>query len=209
MFIEESLWIREKLAALNIPNGGNILNIGASTSEFLRTQPHIHENVIKPLKDRGCRMINMDIKKAVGVDIVGKIEEKGLCDRIGEKFVMVMCTNLLEHVEDRDSAFSNMIALAGPGGFLLVTVPRNYPMHDDPVDTMYRPSHEELAAEISIRIRSEIIASETLEIRNRMYYFYESRLPFWGYRKFRFWRYWFKKYRWKVSCVICRILGPR
>lgn len=201
------MWIKEKLATLDLPAGTKILNIGSSNADFLKSQPHINMNVVEPLKSRGCNVLNMDFKHGEGVDLTGDIEETGLNGRLAEKFGVVMCTNLLEHVKDRDTVFRNAIDFTEESGYLLVTVPRNYPRHNDPIDTLYRPSPEELASEIGKWAASETLFSETLDIKNAMYYFYESRLPFWGYRRLLFWRYWFKKSRWKVSCVICRING--
>jgi len=37
------------------------------------------------------------------------------------------------------------VALVVPGGIIGVTVPRSYPRHGDPIDTMFRPSPAEVA----------------------------------------------------------------
>lgn len=208
MFIEESLWIREKLATLDIPPGSKVLNIGSSDLEFLKTQPHIKDNVLTPLLAGGCLMTNLDLKAARNGDYTGDITDKGLPGRLAERFKLVICTNLLEHVTDRTAAFDNLAVMAEDGGYILLTVPNNYPIHHDPIDTRYRPSAAELGNEIQRRRNTEILFSEVLEIKDQRYYRYGSRLPFWGYRKFVFWRRWFGKYRWKVSCIICRTKGP-
>lgn len=207
MFIEESVWIKERLSTLDIPPGAKVLNIGASDKEFLKTQPHIEANVLAQLLARGCSIINLDLKTSKDGDYTGDITDKELPAKLGTCFKMVMCTNLLEHVADRDTAFSNIAALAEEGGYILLTVPNNYPAHHDPIDTLYRPSAAELANEIQRRRSAVVLFSEVLEINNPRYYYYRSRLPFWGYRKLVFWRRWFAKYRWKVSCLICRIPG--
>jgi SAM-dependent methyltransferase len=209
MFIEESVWIREKLAALNLRPGGILLNVGSSTADFLKTQPHISENILDPIKALGLSIKNLDLKKDPGVDVEGDIGDPELIKRLRDKFTVVLCSNLLEHVRDHKAAIKNLTELTGPGGYLLVTVPRKYPRHDDPIDTLYRPSPEDLTGEISKYAEVDILAADTLDIRSSIYYFYESRLPFWGYRKFRFWRYLFKPFRWKAACVLCRVKSAR
>ena len=51
MFTDESLWIKEKLEALPMPGGCRALNIGSSSMEFLKTQPHIYDNIVAPYGD--------------------------------------------------------------------------------------------------------------------------------------------------------------
>lgn len=205
MFIDESVWIREKLSGLDLPPGAEILNIGSSDESFRSTQPHIEENVFAPIRKLGCRIVNLDIRLARPGDYSADITEKGLPIRIGRRFQLVVCTSLLEHVKDREAAFDNIAALVESGGYILLTAPSRYPRHLDPIDTMYRPSPEEMALEIQKRRDAEVVASETLDIKHPHHYFYLSRFPFWGYRKFIFWRRWFDWSRWKMSCTLLRV----
>lgn len=204
MFIDESFWIREKLAGLELPPGAEALNIGSSDEAFRRTQPHIEENVFAPLRARGCRVVNLDIRPARPGDYSADITEKGLPARIGRRFPLIICTSLLEHVTDRTAAFDNIAALADSGGYILLTVPGKYPRHNDPIDTMYRPTAAELAGEILRRRDAEVTAAETLDIKHPHHYYYKSRYPFWGYRKLIFWRRWFAWSRWRMSCALLR-----
>jgi hypothetical protein len=50
--------------------------------------------------------------------------------------------------------------IVGPGGLIFVTVPYSYPHHRDPIDTMFRPNPEELAA---LFRPSELIAGEVID----------------------------------------------
>ncbi len=204
MFIDESVWIRKKLAALDLPAGAEVLNIGSSDAGFRLTQPHIEENVLAPLRARGLKLVNLDIRPAAPGDYSADITEKGLAVRLGKRFRLLICTSLLEHVADRAAALDNIAALAEPGGHILLTVPRRYPRHGDPIDTMYRPSPEELAGEIMARRPATLIAAETLDIRHPRHYYFVSRYPLWGYRKLLFWRRWFEWSRWKMSCALLR-----
>ena len=205
MFIDESLWIKSNLSQLYLPPRSRILDIGSSTTDFRATQPHITENVYRPLNERGFDIIHFDARPGNGVDIVGDIENPDIIEQIGEKFNLVLCANLLEHVSNVESTVGNVINLVCKDGYLLLTAPNKYPRHDDPIDTMYRPSDRELQELASRHAAITIIASEILDIRNHIYYFYESRYPFWGYRKFRFWRYYFNRFRWKQSCLLLRV----
>lgn len=204
MFIDESRWIREKLSVIELPPDSEVLNIGSSDQSFLSTQPHIEENVMAPLRARGARIVNLDIRPARAGDYSADITDRELPGKVGQRFRLVMCTSLLEHVADRDAAFSNIAALAEEGGYILLTVPRNYPLHLDPIDTMYRPSAEDLVKEIQRRRPAEVVAAEILDIQARHHYYYKSRIPLWGYRKMIFWRRWFFGFRWKMSCALLR-----
>jgi SAM-dependent methyltransferase len=205
MFIDESFWIREKLSKIDLPPGSEVLNIGSSDENFLVTQPHIGENVLAPLRERGARIVNLDIRPSRPGDYSADITDRELPGKVGRRFRLIMCTSLLEHVTDRDAAFSNIAALAEDAGYILLTVPRYYPRHLDPIDTMYRPSADELAEEINLRRPAEVVAAEVLDIKARHHYFYRSRIPLWGYRKLIFWRRWFYGFRWKMSCALLRV----
>ncbi len=49
----------------------------------------------------------------------------------------------------------------GPGGLIFVTVPFSYPFHRDPIDTMFRPSPNELARLFApaVMVKGEIVDS--------------------------------------------------
>ncbi|MAV60989.1 MAG: hypothetical protein CMQ83_01335 [Gammaproteobacteria bacterium] len=61
------------------------------------------------------------------LDITGQIQ-------IEEKFDLVLCANVLEHVFDTTSAIKNLNYLLKEKGHLLVSVPFIYPLHDEPED---------------------------------------------------------------------------
>lgn len=208
MFRDESCWIKEKLSGLELPPGCGVLNIGSSDAAFLATQPYIDANVFAPLRERGCVIANLDIRPAGPGDYSADITEKDLPDKLGRRFGLVVCTSLLEHVTDRSTALDNIAALAADGGYILLTVPEKYPWHPDPIDTLYRPAAAELAAELLKRRNGKIVAQEDLQIRHPLHYHFESRFPFWGYRKFIFWRRWFPAARWKMACVLLRAAKP-
>jgi SAM-dependent methyltransferase len=59
---------------------------------------------------------------------------------------LLLCSNLLEHLTDPGAFARACASLVKPGGRALVTVPYSYPYHADPIDTMFRPSPEQLVA---------------------------------------------------------------
>ena len=60
-----------------------------------------------------------------------------------------MCCNVLEHLTDRRPLLEAFGSLVAPSAHLIVTVPRRFPYHADPIDTMYRPTVADLGAELS------------------------------------------------------------
>jgi hypothetical protein len=56
-----------------------------------------------------------------------------------------VCSNLLEHLTDRAAFARAMTKILPAGGIAIVTVPRSYPFHADPIDTGYRPLPDEIA----------------------------------------------------------------
>lgn len=66
MFVEESVWIRNTLSALSIQAEFQVLGIGSSNLEHrTKIQPHIDENVFKPIEARGARITYLDIKDSL------------------------------------------------------------------------------------------------------------------------------------------------
>lgn len=136
-------WIRD----LRLPPGAVCLNIGSSTKAF-RTlgQPHIEEFLFAPLERAGVRVLHCDMKPDEGVDLVGDVLDPAFQDRLGRvRADLLLCSNLLEHLSDPGAFARACGRLVKPGGFGLFTVPSSYPFHPDPIDTLYRPSPEQLA----------------------------------------------------------------
>jgi len=143
LFEQESAWIRDQLRGLDLSGVKTVLDVGSSTLDFrTRARPYIDQNVFKPLRTRGMKIFHLDKKKAEGVDIEWDVNQ---LDSLGAQFDLVICTSLLEHVEDRAKVLTGLRAVTRQKGFLLVTVPHNYIYHEDPIDTMYRPSPDELS----------------------------------------------------------------
>jgi hypothetical protein len=142
----EAKHIEMLLASLATEAMNPCLNIGSSTAHYRTVeQPHVNAHVFQPLRERGVRIINLDMKEDEGVDLVGDVLDPAFQAKLATFHPrLVMCTNLLEHLTD-PIAFSHACAgIVEPGGFLLVSGPYGYPYHPDPIDTLYRPGPDEI-----------------------------------------------------------------
>jgi SAM-dependent methyltransferase len=147
MLKSEARWLGERMMRWST-QGGVILNIGSSSGRFrTEVQPWIDRDLFGPARARGLRVVHHDLFPAPGVDIAGDLlsDECQACIRELDVYGVV-CSNVLEHVPDRDR-FAQIIARIVPsGGRALVTVPNAFPYHPDPIDTGYRPDVDSLAA---------------------------------------------------------------
>lgn len=155
MRVEEAEAVGSMLAGLSPAAISPLLNIGSSTRRFrTENQPHIHRSIFGPLESRGVKVVHADLKAADGVDLVGDVLDVNFREHIrslGPR--AILCSNVLEHVADVGAFVGALEDLTPPGGLLLVTVPRSYPYHLDPVDNRFRPTPAALADEFQ-RCRS-------------------------------------------------------
>ena len=163
MLLNESLWFRQKLAY--VLRGDVLLNLGSSTQAFReRFQPHIHTNLFLPLEEKATQVYHVDMKQGAGIDLVGDITDVGFLGRLRAlKPSGLICSNLLEHLEDRITFGKAAVGLLSSGGYIFASCPRDYPYHPDPIDTLFRPSVTELAAEFpgTRVVEGEIVACGT------------------------------------------------
>jgi SAM-dependent methyltransferase len=184
VFVDESLWIRHALEQLPLSAGMRVLDIGSSSLHFrTQVQPHIDRNVFAPLRERGLRVIHVDARQEPGVDIIADVTT---LDGVNDTYDLVLCTNLLEHVVDREQTVRHVKRVVRPGGTLVLTVPRRYPIHADPIDTGYRPDTAELSALLGW---SAVIRAEVLTVRAPLHYVNRP-----------WYRRWFAP--WQIACVL-------
>lgn len=148
MMLCDAEWLERVLNRYSNEELSPLVNLGASTHHFRTVeQPHIDRCVFAPLRARGVRVIHADVKAAVGVDVVGDIYDPATLHALKAHAPRaVLCTHMLEHMEDRAALVERILDLLSAGGLFFVTVPSSYHEHHDPIDTMYRPSPRELAA---------------------------------------------------------------
>ncbi len=123
-----------------------MVNVGSSTSKVREVdQPWIDECIFAQLRQRGGRIIHLDLKPDDGVDIVGDMNDPRCWSQLTAVAPRsVFCSNVLEHVTDRPALCKKIVELVAPGGYVIVSVPRAFPYHPDPIDSMFRPSVHEL-----------------------------------------------------------------
>ncbi len=147
MHKKEAIWISNIFSSMSTGDISPLLNIGSSTQEY-RTihQPFIDELIFSPLHDLNIKVVHQDIKDAPGVDVVGDLLDPDFLTTLkGSSYKAVICSNLLEHVIEREMICSAISDVVVKGGYIIVTVPKDYPQHMDPIDTMYRPSPLEIS----------------------------------------------------------------
>ena len=210
-------WLGRTLAGLSTEELSPLLNLGASTRHFRQVeQPYIDELVFRPLEARGVRVVHSDLKAAEGVDLVGDVfDDADFAKLQAAKPRAVICTHMFEHVRDREELSRRLLALLPERGLFFVTVPSSYHEHHDPIDTMYRPTPDQLAtlfAGQQILHRSELVgdtywshvARRPLTIFFR--HFARFFVPFLGWRA---WKRSMRKLYWlfhhyKVAAVVGR-----
>lgn len=122
------------------------VNLGSSTGIFRRqVQPHIDQYIFAPLRNKGVQIVHVDIKHGDGVDLAGDIFDARTVSAISRITPScILCCNMFEHVVDKAGLADVIAGLLSRGGLLMVTVPRSYPIHYDPIDTYFRPYPEEI-----------------------------------------------------------------
>lgn len=148
MLLNESLWFQQKIEQY-VNEGDTIINVGSSTAEFReRIQPHIHENLFLPLEGKNAKVYHVDLKQAEGVDLAGDLMDPGFYMQLkGLEPKGIICSNLLEHLENRKELCGALVGLLSYNSYIFASVPKNYPSHLDPIDTMFRPNVAELVAQ--------------------------------------------------------------
>jgi SAM-dependent methyltransferase len=215
MFVEEALWMKSAIEDLSLPHGSRVADVGSSDLFYrTRAQPHVDEHIYQPLRSRGVEVVSCDSKKELGVDYIVDIcsNQRTPFDDIRSTFDLVLCANMLEHVVDRRLAVRNLLSLVQPGRYLLLTVPHTYFYHEDPIDTMFRPTPSELMTLVAEQSNCAIISQAILSITEKQYYLMPvyprillHNIPFYAYRQA--WRWLLKPFRWKQTCILLKVLG--
>ena len=125
---------------------------GAAVGRWLaRQSPLVHGRLL----DLGCGnqpflpWYEPMVKEVVAVDAapipgVLQVDLAGPLPFPQESFDTILCTQVLEHVENAEHAMGEIARVLRPGGHALVTVPFLYPTHEAPYD-YWRYTHHGLA----------------------------------------------------------------
>ncbi len=127
----------------------NIINLGSGNVEQLKkTKPWVSKNVFDIFKKQKAKILHVDAEGFPGVDIVQDLSELNslsFCDKLKGSKLFILA-NVLEHIPKKAHAeflkkiYGKMKSKDG----LMITVPYDYPYHADPIDTLYRPTPEDL-----------------------------------------------------------------
>lgn len=146
MLIEEARWLGEQISLMTPTALFPMCNLGSSTETFRKQgQPWIDHYIFEPIRKMGGVVRHVDRRKGPGVDVVGDLSDPGfLAELSAMGFRSVVCSNLLEHISDREAVAEGVVSIVLPGGYIFATCPFQYPYHADPIDTLFRPGVEEL-----------------------------------------------------------------
>jgi SAM-dependent methyltransferase len=194
MHVNESNWIVENLEKFDNKEIDPVLDLGGSTLKY-RTidQSWLEKFFYSKLRDRKLKIFFSDIKEDIGVDFAGDIfDDQFIINLKKKEFKSIFCCNFLEHVLNPQDLINRCLSILPVGGILVITVPHSYPFHRDPIDTMFRPNIEQLAALISNHeiMSSEIIATGSYWdhlLKNPLKVFRHIRIffPFLGFDKWK------------------------
>lgn len=149
--INESIWIKNTIEYLEQQGvKGLTLNLGSSTSDFIvQQQPYITTNVLQKLTKLGS-IVNVDIKNEPGVDMVlDFLNPSDLEKLVALNANVTLVSNLLEHIPDPKSGIDALTRLVQKGNYLILTGPKQYPYHPDPIDNRFRPGKRKITKLIS------------------------------------------------------------
>jgi hypothetical protein len=141
MLIREAKKINEYIETSLSGKKGVAINIGSSTANFIEiSQPYIKNLVLNPLTKK-FEIINVDIKNQKGVDLVADFtttEGQRSITNLGGNLYLI--SNLLEHIPDYHLGIQSIIKLLNKDDYLILSGPKSFPYHPDPIDNMFRPS---------------------------------------------------------------------
>jgi SAM-dependent methyltransferase len=141
----EAAWLAAQLERLPAQELSPLLSIGSGDAALRATQPWIQRLVYGPLADRGVRVLHHELHPAPGVDVAGDLTDASFLESLAELEVRsILCCNVLEHVPNPAVVAAAIERAVPHGGYVVVTVPRQYPYHPGPIDTMFRPNADEL-----------------------------------------------------------------
>ena len=95
---------------------GRTLDIGAQNGPYAAWFPN---------------RLAVDIKRGTGVQLLSDVQALALAD---DTFDVVVCTEVLEHLPEPQTAIHEMYRVLKPGGTLILTTRFLFPIHDAPHD---------------------------------------------------------------------------
>tara|TARA_B100001057_G_C22594233_1_gene850219 strand:+ start:209 stop:898 length:690 start_codon:yes stop_codon:yes gene_type:complete len=170
MFREEAKKIGDILESFKKDDLNPVLEIGSSTYEFRnKIKPYIDKNIHSRLFNRGIKIILSDFKPDLDIknpedQIIGDVfDDKVFNKMLNAKPKCILLCNILEHVNNPKKLCERILQISNEKTIIIVTVPFSFPYHRDPIDTLFRPSPEELAKNFT---NVELLHKEVIEGSN-------------------------------------------
>ncbi len=137
-----------------VREGSSVLDVGCGEQPFRGR-----------IESRKGSYLGCDISQNTGksVDVIGNVRRLPFADR---SFDVVLCSEVLEHVEDPDGAFGEMLRVLKGGGYLIVTTPFLYPLHEEPDDFVRLTPHKflSMARENGVETVEAVRAGNGMEV---------------------------------------------
>ena len=119
-------WLGDNAAAVS----GDLLDLGAGNQPFRPWYEPLARSVVA-----------VDVAPAPGLSVLSMASPLPFRDG---SFDAVLCTSVLEHVDNAEDTIAEIARTLRPGGRLIITVPFLYPTHEAPYD-FWRTTHYGLA----------------------------------------------------------------
>jgi SAM-dependent methyltransferase len=128
--VRHILAFTERQVDLRVRAGSPVLDVGCGEQPFRGR-----------IEARGGTYLGCDISQTAGksVGVICTVTRLPFADR---SFDVVLCSEVLEHVEDPDGAFGEMLRVLKEDGHLIVTTPFLYPLHEEPNDFVRLTPHK-------------------------------------------------------------------
>jgi hypothetical protein len=145
MLPKEAKWINTVINNNLLGVDGAVINLGSSSLDFINyNQPYIKDLILEPLLKR-FQVTNVDIKSDTNVQLVANFLTEAGQTLIRDKGAKVfLVCNLLEHIPNAIDGIEKLKTLMEPKTYLILTGPKSFPYHPDPIDNMFRPSISEI-----------------------------------------------------------------
>jgi len=146
MLREEAQWFAERITTFDNDQLFPMLNIGSGTEKLrVLDQPYIEQLLFAPIRARDGTVTHSDITEGKGVDLSGDLTHNAFLEQLcAMKFKSIFCSNVLEHVPNREQICLTLEEVVVENGLIFCSVPYKYPYHPDPIDSMFRPNLEML-----------------------------------------------------------------
>jgi hypothetical protein len=120
-----------------------LVDVGSESAVYRDTLQCYIAELYTSLHNKDIQLVTLDSNPDTQPDIVQDIALS--LNGVGG-YGGAVAANVLEHIPiaKLDSAIENLFEMVVPDGIVVVTVPFNLPRHDRPIDSMLRPTPNEL-----------------------------------------------------------------